>query len=171
MSTSTACRGSVESCKENCTMWKDAILAYLHFAAIFTLLWFLVKEWALLKVGVEQLEVKRLANADIGYFIAAIAVLATGLSRLLFGAKPVIFYTGNPVFHVKVGLFVLVAIISIWPTLAFIRWRKAAAANAAFRVDQREWRMAKRLLLVELHLVALIPLFAVLMARGIGYQG
>jgi putative membrane protein len=152
-------------------MWKDAILAYLHFAAIFTLLWFLAKEWTLLKAGAERLDIKRLANADIGYFLAAITVLATGAARMLLGAKPVLFYTGNPVFAVKMSLFVLAAIVSIWPTLAFMRWRKAAADDPGFRVDQGQWRSVKRLLVVQLHLLALIPLFAVLMARGIGYRG
>jgi len=152
-------------------MWKDAILAYLHFAAIFALLWFLAKEWTLLKAGVASLQVQRLATADIGFALAAMAVLATGASRLLFGAKPVAFYTGNPVFHIKVSLFVLAALISIRPTLAFLRWRKAVAANANFRVDEREWRLVKRLVLIEMHMVALIPVFAVLMERGIGYRG
>jgi putative membrane protein len=152
-------------------MWKDAILAYLHFAAIFTLLWFLAKEWTLLKAGAERLQLQRLANADIGFALAALAVLVTGVSRVVFGAKPVMFYTGNPVFHVKVSLFVLVGLISIRPTMAFLRWRKAVAANADFRTDEREWRLVKRLVLIEMHIVALIPLFAVLMARGIGYRG
>jgi putative membrane protein len=152
-------------------MWKDAILAYLHFAAIFALIWFLAKEWTLLKAGASSLQVQRLAHADIGFALAAVAVLATGASRLLFGAKPMGFYTGNPVFDVKVSLFVLAALISIWPTLAFLRWRRAVAANADFRVDEGEWRRVKRLVLIEMHIVALIPVFAALMARGIGYRG
>jgi putative membrane protein len=152
-------------------MWKDPILAYLHFASIFALIWFLAKEWTLLKAGAQNLQVQRLANADIGFALAAMAVLATGASRLLFGAKPVAFYTGNPVFDVKVSLFVLAALISIGPTLAFLRWRKAAVANANFCVDESEWRRVKRLVLIEMHIVALIPVFAVLMARGIGYRG
>lgn len=152
-------------------MWKDAILAYLHFASIFALIWFLAKEWTLLKAGAASLQVQRLAKADIGFALAAMAVLATGASRLLFGAKPVAFYTGNPVFHVKVSLFVLAALVSIRPTIAFLRWRKAVAAKENFRVDEREWRLVKRLVLIEMHIVALIPVFAVLMARGIGYRG
>jgi putative membrane protein len=98
-------------------------------------------------------------------------VLATGLTRALAGAKPWAYYAGNPVFHIKISLFVLVALVSIWPTLAFTRWRKAAAADPAYRVEVREWRAAKRLVLVEMHIVALIPLFAVLMARGIRFSG
>jgi putative membrane protein len=75
------------------------------------------------------------------------------------------------VFHVKITLFVLVALVSIKPTRVFMRWRKAAAADAAFRVDEHEWRSMKRFLMAELHLIALIPLAAVLMARGIGWHG
>jgi len=152
-------------------MWSDAILAYLHFAAIFTLLWFLAKEWTLLKAGVDALDVRRLARADIGYFLAAMAVLATGLGRALAGAKPWAYYAANPVFHIKVTLFLAVALLSIKPTRMFIRWRKAAAADAAFRVTPNEWLLARRLLMIQLHIVALIPLAAVLMARGLGWRG
>ena len=150
-------------------MWSDAILAYLHFASIFTLLWFLAKEWTLLNAGVERLDPRRLALADLAYFLAAMAVLATGLSRALLGAKPWAYYAANPVFHAKVTLFVLVALVSIKPTRAFMRWRKAAAADAAFRVDAGEWRLVRRLVIVELHLIALIPLAAVMMARGLRF--
>jgi len=152
-------------------MGTDALLAYLHFASIFTMLWFLAKEWTLLKAGAGHIDARRLALADLGYFIAAIAVVASGIARLAFGAKPWAFYAGNPVFHAKVGVFILVGIVSIRPTLAFLRWKKQAAASAAFRIAETDWRRAKRFVMVELHLIALIPLLAVLMARGIGWRG
>ena len=152
-------------------MWSDAIYAYLHFAAIFTLLWFLAKEWTLFKAGPERLDAKRLALADLGYFLAALAVLATGLTRALAGAKGWAFYAHNPLFHAKVGTFVLIALVSIWPTRMFLRWRRAAAADPAFRPAAAEWRNVRIFLMIELHLIALIPLLAVLMARGIGWHG
>ncbi len=152
-------------------MWKEVILAYAHFASIFALIWFMAKEWTLLKRGAAALDAAALAKADIGYAIAAVAVLVTGICRVTLGAKPVAFYLHNPVFHTKVTLFVLVGLLSIWPTIVFIRWRKAAASDPNYRIDEGEWRKAKRVLLVELHLVALIPLAAVIMARGIGYAG
>ena len=40
-----------------------------------------------------------------------------------------------------------------------------------YRIDEGEWRKSKRFLLVELHLVALIPLAALIITRGIGYAG
>jgi len=149
-------------------MWNDAILAYLHFAAIFTLIWFLAKEWTLLRVGFANVDIERLASADAGFGIAAGSVLVTGALRAAFGIKGWAFYAHNPAFHVKVGLFVLVGLISIAPTIRFLRWRKARRSDAAFRVSEMEWKSARRLVMIELHLVALIPLAAVIMSRGLG---
>lgn len=148
-------------------MWTDAILAYLHFAAIFTLIWFLAKEWTLLRAGAANVDVERIALADAGFGIAAGAVLITGALRAIYGAKGWAFYAHNPVFHVKVGLFVVVGLISIAPTLRFLRWRKARRQDPSFRVPEPEWRSARRLVMIELHLIALIPLAAVIMARGL----
>lgn len=149
-------------------MWTDAILAYLHFAAIFTLLWFLAKEWTLLRAGAANIDVERLAASDAWFGAAAGLVLVTGALRAAFGAKGWAFYAHNPVFHIKIGLFVLVALVSIVPTRMFLRWRRSRRVDAAYRVPDGEWRRARRLLLIELHLIALIPLAAVIMARGLG---
>ena len=148
-------------------MWNDAILAYLHFAAIFTLIWFLAKEWTLLRAGFSNNGVERLARADAGFGISAGLVLVTGALRAVFGVKGWAFYAHNPAFHVKIGLFVVVGLISIAPTLQFLRWRKALRNNAQFRVRETDWTQARRLVLIELHIVALIPFAAVLMSRGL----
>ena len=148
-------------------MWTDAILAYLHFSAIFALIWFLAKEWTLLRAGAASVDVERLATADAGFGIMAGLVLVTGALRAVFGAKGWAFYAHNPAFHVKITLFVAVGLISIAPTLQFLRWRKARRADAAFRIADAEWKRARRLVMVEMHLVALIPLAAVIMARGL----
>lgn len=148
-------------------MWLDAILAYLHFAAIFTLIWFLAKEWTLLRGNIDALDFKRIANADLGVGLAAVAVLVTGALRVFYGGKGAAFYLHNPAFHVKVALFVVVGLVSIAPTLAFLRWRRAWRADAAFRVAPREHTRVRRLVMIELHLIALIPLAAVMMARGL----
>lgn len=149
-------------------MWTDAILAYLHFAAIFTLIWFLAREWMLLQAGASALPIDRLALVDARFGMVAGLVFATGAARAIFGLKGWSFYAHNPVFHLKVGLFVLTALISIAPTLSFLRWRKASRRDAAYHVPETEWRRARRFVLIELHLLALIPLAAVIMSRGLG---
>ena len=148
-------------------MWKDALLAYLHFAAIFGLIWFIAQEWLLLRAGAAGLDLERLARVDAGYGKLAGLVVLTGFVRAIWGMKGWSFYAHNPVFHAKFSLFVLVGLLSIAPTLAFLRWRKARRADPGWRVPDAEWRRARRFVLVELHLIALIPLAAVIMARGL----
>jgi putative membrane protein len=150
-------------------MWTDAILAYLHFAAIFALVWFLAKEWTLLRAGAALLDIDRLARADAAFGLSAGLVFVAGAARAAFGIKGWAFYAHNPVFQIKIGLFVLVGLISIAPTRMFLRWRKARRQDATFRVPQPEWQRARRWLMVELHLIALIPLAAVIMARGLRF--
>jgi putative membrane protein len=148
-------------------MWTDAILAYFHFAAILALVWFLAKEWTLLRAGAPNIDTERLANADAGFGLTALAVLVTGGLRAVYGAKGWSFYAHNPAFQVKVTLFVIVGLVSIAPTIAFLRWRKARRADPAYAVAEAEWKRARRFVMIELHLIALIPLAAVIMARGL----
>ena len=65
------------------------------------------------------------------------------------------------------SLWGVIDLLSILPTRAFLRWRRARRADPAWRVPEVEWRAARRWILVELHLLALIPLAAVVMARGL----
>ncbi|MET0231193.1 MAG: DUF2214 family protein [Rhodanobacteraceae bacterium] len=148
-------------------MWSDAILAYVHFAAILSLVWFLAKEWTLLRAGAPRIDTERLASADAGFGVTAMLVLVTGGLRAVYGAKGWPFYAHNPAFHVKVTLFVIVGLVSIAPTLAFMRWREARRADPGYVVAEAEWKRARRFVMIELHLIALIPLAAVIMSRGL----
>ena len=146
----------------------DAALAYLHFAAILGVAGLLVAEAALLRGDLGPRNIAVLSRVDVGYFNLAGLALATGVARVFFGAKGAAFYAGNPMFWVKVALFLAVGLVSIKPTIDFIRWRRATRVAAAYAVPAAQAHGARRLVLVELHLLALIPLAAVLMARGIG---
>lgn len=147
----------------------EALLAYLHFAAIFILFAFLTAEIMLLRGVVDARVAVLLARCDAWYGGAAVAVLITGLLRIFAGAKGAAFYSGNPVFWVKMGLFVVVALISIRPTLTLIRWARTARANPAFQPLPEVQRALRRGKMIEVHLAALIPLAAVFMARGMGW--
>ncbi|HEU4663025.1 MAG TPA: DUF2214 family protein [Dokdonella sp.] len=148
-------------------MWLDAVLAYVHFAAIFAMIGFLAGEWTLLRAGAGGVDTERLARTDAGYGALAGIVLLSGALRAVYGLKGWAFYAHNPVFHLKVTLFVLVGLLSILPTRAFLRWRRERRADPAWRVPEADWRSARRWVMVELHLLALIPLAAVIMSRGL----
>lgn len=149
-------------------MTTEALLAYAHFLAILTMTVFLASEAALCrKEWMNAAVVERLARVDLIYGISAIAVLATGLARTWWGMKGTGWYWTQPLLHTKVTLFVVIGLLSIGPTVRFLRWRRALRATGALPSDV-EVRNTRRLIMIEAHLLALIPLFAVFLARGVG---
>ena len=145
----------------------DAVLAYFHFIAIFTLFAFLTTQAFLLRRAPDAAAIRLLGRVDLFYLGAALAVLVTGFLRLVLGAKGADFYLASWPIYVKIGLFLLVGIISVSPTLAFIRWRRAADHDALWQVPPAEHAKARKLVVLEVHIVALIPIVAVIMSRGL----
>ena len=148
-------------------MGLDAFLAYLHFAAIFVLFGYLITEAVFVKGTLTPEAIRRLGRIDIFYFGAAMAVLATGFLRLAFGAKGPDYYLSWWPIYAKLATFVVIAAISVVPTMTFIRWRRMLDHDAAWQVPPAEQRRMRRFIMAELHLAALIPAFAVIMSRGL----
>lgn len=143
-------------------MMAELLVRYLHFLGIIVLASMLVAEHIFLKAEISREQMRRLALFDLVYGISALVVLASGLT-LWFGiGKPADFYTPNPVFHTKLTFFVIMALISIYPT-AFI-FKRRRTTSETIEVP-RAIIMAVRL---ELTMLVLIPLTAVFMARGYG---
>ena len=149
-------------------MWLDALLAYLHYIAILVLVGFLAAEMVLLRGDLDARAIRLLGKVDVVYFGSAMAALATGFLRLVFGAKGADFYMNAWPFYVKFALFVAVGIVSIQPTLAFIRWRRMLDHDPAWPVADAERKRVWRMVMIEVHLAAMIPVFAVVMSRGLG---
>lgn len=146
----------------------EALLAYAHIAAILTLVVFLSSEAALCRAEWMNAQVvERLARVDRIYGLASIAVLLTGIARTWWGMKGAHWYWTNPLLHAKLTLFVVVGLLSIRPTLTYLRWQRQLRASGQLPATD-EVRKTRRQVMVQAHLIALIPLFAVFMARGFG---
>jgi putative membrane protein len=109
---------------------------------------------------------RRLARIDAMYGASALVVLGSGLMRLFIYGKPVSYYMQNGLFHVKITLFVLAVLLSVYPTINFIKNRNTpddgqAVYSGAVGV----------LLKIQLLILLIIPLLAVMMARGYGFKG
>jgi putative membrane protein len=150
-------------------MWLDAVLAYLHYIAIFLLFASLFTQLVMMKGALDAAIVKRLGRVDILYFIAAIAVLVTGFLRATLGAKGADFYFNSWPIYAKLVLFLAVGVISIKPTLTFIQWKRMFEKDASWRIAADEQAKIRRLVSIEVHLAAVIPVFAVIMSRGLGH--
>jgi putative membrane protein len=147
-------------------MTLEALLAALHLLAVLTLVVFLSSQAALCRSEwMNAAVVRRLARLDLIYGIAALALLLTGLARLYWGTKGLSWYVSQPLFHVKVTLFVLVALLSIKPSLTFRRWVRALADGQSLP-DAGEVGRTRRWIMVQAHLVPVIAVIAVFWARG-----
>jgi putative membrane protein len=106
-------------------MTTELLLRYLHFICIFAIVGALVAEHLLLKPVLSRQEIARLARIDAVYGLAAIALAAVGLTLWLGSyGKPAEFYSTNPVFHTKLTLFVSIGLLSVYPTVFFLKHRK-----------------------------------------------
>lgn len=148
----------------------SALIAYLHYVAMMSIAVILVVEYMICMPGMTGTRIRQLARIDLFYMIAAILALGSGAARVVWFGKGAAFYLHNPVFYVKLSLFVAVGLISVPPTLQYLRWLRGVKAGAAKVAADYQVQRVRRLVLVELVLFALIPLMATLMARGIGIQ-
>jgi len=138
-----------------------AFAAFLHHVAAFALVAAIVVEFVLIRQELNAMTARRLALADMVVGLSAGALLGVGLLRVFYFEKGAAFYFGNAAFIAKLALFFVVALLSIYPTVKFLSWRKKAPDAASVPA-------IRRVLHLELIGVVLILLCAALMARGIG---
>jgi len=141
----------------------DLGLAIGHHLIVFALFAILVIELALVRPGMTVATVVRMARIDIWYGILAAAIVLVGFNRAVFAAKGWAYYSHNAFFWAKIGTFVMVALLSVPPTIRYVAWRRADTPPS-----DGELRRVKLFLYAELVLFAFLPIFAAAMARGYG---
>jgi len=146
----------------------EIIIPYVHYLAIMALTGSLISEHLILKPGLSRAQIKFLAGIDLVYGIAAALVLATGLLRWFVYGKGNDYYLSNPLFHIKLTIFVIIVILSIFPTLKFLKWKRQVKSGHDPMIDDKAIKRLLMFIRIELLLVAIIPLLAVMVARGAG---
>lgn len=148
-------------------MLLEALLAYAHIAAILGLVVFMTSQAALCRVEwMNAAVVHRLGRLDRLTDAAALAVLATGLARAWWGAKGWDWTWVQPLLHLKFTVFVAIGLMAIPPARAYRRWRAALAAGQGLP-PEGEVRQARRWVMIQAHVLLLLPLAGTLLARGI----
>jgi putative membrane protein len=143
----------------------DLALAIGHHILIFALAGVLAFEIGAIRPGMRGADIGRVARVDLWYGILAALIVIVGFTRAIYAAKGWAYYSVNAFFWAKIGTFALVGLLSIVPTVALLRWRRAAAKDPAFVPAVGTVR---RFLWAEAAFFALIPAFAAAMARGYG---
>jgi len=146
----------------------SAFMAFLHHVFAFTLTACLVYEFVTYRKGMGIEEARRIQRVDLVYGISAGLLLVVGLLRVFFFEKGVNFYVHSPFFWVKMTAFLIIGLLSIDPTIRYIRWNKTLKENQAPEISADEFKRTRMLLWLELAGVVVILLSAAMMARGIG---
>jgi putative membrane protein len=147
----------------------DLSLASLHHLLAFALFAIFAAEMVFLRPGLSRDTLTRLQRIDAAYGIAALLLFVVGGLRVVYGVRGGEYYTGYWVFWLKIALFIAVGLLSIRPTLRFMRWGRQSAADPAFRVPDAEVAEVRRWMMPQMLLLALIPVVAAMLARGVSY--
>jgi putative membrane protein len=148
-------------------MTLDFLMACTHHILLLLLVSVLAGEAVLLRQPPSAAGLAGLGRLDALYGLSAVLLLLVGGARLAWGAKDIGFYSGNPVFWIKMVLFGAIGLMSILPTIRFIQWRKAFAVSGVLP-EMEAWERTRRLAWAQLHVLPLAAIAAAAMARGIG---
>ena len=147
---------------------KSASVAYIHYLSFMICFGALVFERISIKIEPNKKEALSMIIADIVYGLAGIALLVSGIYRVIKFGQGSDFYTHNPIFWSKIIIFGLVGSLSLYPTVTYVLWAIPLSKGELPEVTTN--LVARLTLIINIELIgfSLIPFFATLMARGIG---
>lgn len=148
----------------------SALAAYSHYLSILVIVASIMTERLTVKPAMTIDEEKLLGVADIMTGVAGTALLVSGYYRATAYGKGWEFYSHEPVFWLKMTFLGIFGALSLFPTITIIQ--RTVKIQQEGTIEPMSEALAKRMTQVlnaELSALALIPLTACLMARGVGY--
>lgn len=149
-------------------MYTSAFMAFLHHLAAFTVVGALAAEVVLFKPPLTVVQARRVQRADQTFGAAATVLLIVGLLRVFYFEKGAGYYFSNAFFLTKFTLFIVAALISIYPTVLFISWNKTLKQGEVPTVTPEAVTRTRMCMMLELTAILGILLCAPFMARGLG---
>jgi putative membrane protein len=137
----------------------NSIMATLHHIVAFALTACLVYEFVAYRKELTVAEARRIQRVDLVYGIAAGLMIVFGLLRVYFFEKGPNYYLSNHIFWTKMALFVIIGLLSIYPTIRYIKWNPMLAENKMPEIPEQEYKNIRLLLWLEMAGLVLI-LFA-----------
>ena len=142
------------------------LFAFAHHVAAFALVAALAVEFVLLKGELTTRSARQVLTADIAFGVSAGAILVIGFLRVFYFEKGASYYFHSVPFIIKVTLFAIIGLLSIYPTLEFLSWRRQLKQGRPPDIPERKLRAVRAVIHWELIATALLILCAALMARG-----
>lgn len=146
-------------------MFWPVVVAWVHYVSIMMMMASLLGEHLALKSELSATKARTIGRLDIIYGGSATLVLVTGVMRM-FLEKGATYYMHNGPFHTLFGIFIVAALLSIYPTLVFLRWRGDTRAGRGQHLAPGQFKQLQMIMRVEMTLLLLAPFFATWMAHG-----
>ena len=146
----------------------SALAAYIHYLGIVLCFGALLFERIILKINLSKNETISIIITDVIYGVAGLAILITGILRVKYFGQGGEFYINNPIFWVKISIYIVIGLISLYHTITYILWAIPLSKNKLPVISENLVKRFKLIIMVELVGFAVIPFFATLMSRGIG---
>ena len=148
-------------------MLSEALLSYFHLASILAMVVFLTSEGALCRPEwFNEAVLKRLQRVDIIYMVCGAMVATSGITRIILGFKGTDWYIAQPMLHVKVLLFLVVGVMSARVSMALQAWYQTWEEKGTLPAEA-DIRRIRKWIMIEAHIIMVIPLFAVFLSRGL----
>jgi len=142
-------------------------LAWLHYLAMMLLAAALIAEHLMFSPRPDRAIARKLVTVDLIYGISLLVVLFTGFGRLFHGGKGALFYMQNAAYHTKFTLFIVMALVWIYPAIKFFGWRRALKRGDTPAMSDSESRRVFMAIRIQLLILVILPLLAAMMARGV----
>ena len=107
----------------------STLFAFFHHVLAFTLVSALAIEFILIGHDLSHATAKRIVITDGVLGTSAALLFVVGLFRVFYFEKGAAYYFHSHAFMNKFSVFIAVSIVSVFPTLEFLKWPKAVKAG------------------------------------------
>jgi len=148
-------------------MTLEAVLAYLHLMAILSWVVFISSTAALARVEwLNAAVVDRLVRVDLIANVGGALVLLSGLARMGWGMKGAAWYGAQPLLWAKLVLMA-VMLAAAWRTrVQLLSWQRRLRSSGQLPPADEIATLRQRVMRSS-HLMLLLPIAGVMLARGI----
>lgn len=145
----------------------ESLLAYAHIMAFLMLATFMTSETALCRdTWVNPAVVHRLVRVNLLSLISGAILVLTGLARTWWGMKGTDWYWAQHLLHAKIALLVAMLVLLAMASRRYRAWRRRLVADGTLPTSD-ELKKTRLLVMWSAHLMAVVVLLAVFLARGV----
>ncbi len=144
----------------------DILIPYLHIIGIMILTGSLMAMYILVTSGLSKTRIELISNMNVLYWVVLAVILITGLIRWFMIGKHASFYNDNPLFHTKLTLFAIIAILAVFSSIRIGKWKSLTNMGRLADISDRESDKFLWLLRIQFLLIAIIPFLAIMVADG-----